>query len=733
MTTALSKTCNLNHDGCSFDAATHPRGRLFLWMKITWARARSLGPCGRFFGSPRPAGGRLLRHLRGRILLLLALGLLWLTSCAANPTPTPTALPHATIEPTTTATPLPPVHTSTPAATPSPHPAAKDEEDAFAVTYFPWADPSVEAFPRHADEGKVKVVNSIFFDEPPFFGFDIQSGGRWYHVVGVDHWAVTDAERISPTINRHRRPRDGDTVIVWGEVREQFLIASYVGFTDGTPWYYRSLLQADELAPGVLPSVYDGLEVWVRDVLDTSERWGQSYVLPEGASLDSGFAGQEALAAGQLFTKGGVRVNLTKGVYIRNDGRYANILGGEPFGPVGQTYEQGTIRAVGYAGRLAGMQSEDGRFVEVSINEPTSIEFADGSPADLAELSPGRRIEAIGQASGTNKLLADKVTIVGTTASGPEYAAYIAGVNGDLWSVSLDGLERRQITHLAAPASARGLAEAAFSPDGQRFVFARQNRSQATLVLGDLQSGELREVLTDDGWQETDPAWSPEGSRIVFCRYRLEGAQRMDGGLWLLNLSTGATKRLLPPAREGWLTVSPRWSPDGKHMAFGQAKDMDAGERMSRLYVLSLPASSRWVLAYPLEWHWSADSTQLLCTRHTPSERCARLWIVQRDGSSATWLSVAGVHEHHGRWSPDGTAIAFLSRPEDSSGRSHLWIMRADGMRRVQLTDDRLPAASLAWSADSEALVFMKVTAGRVYDGLWILGRDGSGLRELAG
>ena len=667
--------------------------------------------------------------------LILAFGLLWLTSCTSKLTPTPHIMPHTPAgptstplpgTPTSTVTPLPPTQTPTPSKTPVPRPTVKGEKDAFAVTYFPWADRLAEPFPRDPDSAKAKVVNSIFLDDPPFFGFDIQTGGLWYHIVGIDHWAVTDAQRISPTICGYRRPGDGDTVIIYGEIHKQLVTASYIGFADGTPYYYRSLLQAEELRSGKVPAVYDGLDVWVRDILDTTERWRQLYVLPEGLGIDPNYAGQEALVGGRLLTKGGIRVQVDKGIYIRSDDRYVKILEHMPSEPQ-YTYEQGTIHAVERSGRLVSMQTADGRLVEVHTSETTAIEFADRSLAGPSELSPGRYIQAIGSTSASDHLWATRVTIVRTAASGRTYAAYIAGVNGDLWSISLDESDRHQITHLTAPAL--GLADAEFSPDGLHFVFAQQHGSQVTLMLGNLQSGEMRGLLTDDKWQETDPAWSPEGSRIIFCRHRMEGEQRIDGGLWLLNLSNSAVKRLSAPAGDGRLTVSPQWSPDGKYIAFGQA--IPAGERLSRLYVLSLPEDSRMIIEHVFEWRWSVDSTYLLCTRQAPDEQRTRLWVVLRDGSSPTWLSPMGVADRHGRFSPDGTAIAFLSRPQGSGGRDYLWQMNADGTRRRQPEGQPL-ANWVAWSADSQAIVFVRVTPDGKDHGPCIVGRDGSGLHELA-
>jgi Tol biopolymer transport system component len=579
----------------------------------------------------------------------------------------------------------------------------------------------------YTGEGRARVVNSIFFEEPPFFGFDIQPPEGWHHVVGVDGWAATDAELISPTINRFRQPRDGDRVLIHGHIQGNLITASYVGFGDGTFHYYRSLLHMDELRPGILPPVYDGLEVWVRGVLGSSEGQGQFYVLPEGTSFDPSYVGQEALVGGRLFISESIGVEVTEGIYVKDAGHYTDILEGEPVISAKEVQECGIIRSVDPSGHWLLLEPADGRSVEVNISEGTRIKFADGTEADPSELSAKRRIEVFGQASGMDRLSGTKVTIVGTTTEGPMYAAYIGGANGDLWSVSLDGRERRQITHLASPS--QGLANAEISPDGLHFAFAHQQGPQSTLAVGDLQSGKLRQWLTGDRWQERAPAWSPDGTRLALCRYRVEGEQLIDGALWILTLKDGEVRRVTGPAAEGWRTVQPRWSPDGKFIAFGQVSDDPA--QPAKLDVLSFPPQSQRIFEYGRDWRWSADSTQLLCTRQKPEEDRARIWVVQHDGSSPTWLSTTGVHDHYGRWSPDGTAIAFLSRPAGSSSPDYLWIMQADGMRRFRPESQPL-ASRVTWSPDSQAIVLMRVTASGENAGLWIVGRDGSELRELA-
>jgi len=105
--------------------------------------------------------------------------------------------------------------------------------------------------------------------------------------------------------------------------------------------------------------------------------------------------------------------------------------------------------------------------------------------------------------------------------------------------------------------------------------------------------------------------------------------------------------------------------------------------------------------------------------------------VVQKDGTSPTWLSpTKGIHDHNGRLSPDGSAIAFLTRPAGSNPPENLGIMQFDGTRRVQVEEHPL-ASRLAWAPDSQSVVFLRVTRDGKSQGLWTVARSGSGLRSL--
>ncbi len=536
-----------------------------------------------------------------------------------------------------------------------------------------------------------------------------------------------DGLLISPAFNPYRQPRDQDAVQIHGHIQGEFITASYVGLEGDDPYYYRSLLHSDELRAGALPTVYDGLEVWIRGTLDAPTGQGSFYRLPEGTSLDRSYLGYEALVAGRLEMQEEIRVKVTKGIYVKQDGHYIQIVQGL-FPDAGmQYYERGIIRILQPSREGLVIQNEDGQPVEIRIDEDTHLEFRNGDQADPVELAPKQHIEVLGHAVGSDAIAATKITLLSTTTDGKTYAGYLAGPNEDLWIVSLDGQERRQVTHLTAPAA--GLSDAEFAPDGLRFAFAHKDGDDSTLVVGDLNNGKLRQWLADDEWQESDPSWSPEGSRLAFCRYRLQEDQLVDGALCILTLSSGSVRRVTGPAPQGWQTTDPRWSPDGKYIAFGQVPGDPA--EPSKLYILSFPPQSQWMCEGCMDWRWAMDSTYLTTTRLLPQETRARIWTVQRDGTSPTWLSETGRYDQQARWAPDGTAIAFLSRPAGAGTLNSLWIMQADGLRKFQ-PDARPYASSLAWSPDSQRIVFMRGSAIGANAGLWLVNRDGSGLRQLA-
>src|SRR6266540_2941396 len=122
-------------------------------------------------------------------------------------------------------------------------------------------------------------------------------------------------------------------------------------------------------------------------------------------------------------------------------------------------------------------------------------------------------------------------------------------------------------------------------------------------------------------------AISPDGERVVYTRRTVAG-EGYQTNLWLVPYRGGRPRRL---THGRWSDTSPAWSPDGRTIAFASDRG-DPGKR--------------------------------------DDDAHADLYLLRPDGGEAARVCAAP----HGSvsapaWSPDGTAIAFVS----SGAESRFW------------------------------------------------------------
>jgi dipeptidyl aminopeptidase/acylaminoacyl peptidase len=93
--------------------------------------------------------------------------------------------------------------------------------------------------------------------------------------------------------------------------------------------------------------------------------------------------------------------------------------------------------------------------------------------------------------------------------------------------------------------------------------------------------------LTDGDWDDSDPAWSPSGDRIAFVSdrkpTRFDEANR---DVWVVPV--GARRRPKRLTRGRGTASSPRWSPDGAHIAYiGHENEDGESDRNIQLLVVA--------------------------------------------------------------------------------------------------------------------------------------------------
>jgi len=232
-----------------------------------------------------------------------------------------------------------------------------------------------------------------------------------------------------------------------------------------------------------------------------------------------------------------------------------------------------------------------------------------------------------------------------------------------IWVLPLAGGEPRRVTNLK-----NGASNFSWSPDGTRFVctsstgpsdnskltsdvrhYTHANykyndtgwfddkRSHVWII--DVATGVARQITNGDDWNDTDPQWSPDGRKIAFVSDRTgkEFDEGRNKDIWVIDAEGGPLVKI---SQSDEPDSSPRWSPDGKTIAF-----------------LS-PPSRR---AHP------------------------KIWLASSQGGAAPRLAVDGLDliPTGLRWATDGLALYFES---GIKGATHLFRGDLQTRRLAQVT-----------------------------------------------
>ena len=223
-----------------------------------------------------------------------------------------------------------------------------------------------------------------------------------------------------------------------------------------------------------------------------------------------------------------------------------------------------------------------------------------------------------------------------------------------LYICNSDGSDSRELITLAGvPFALR------YSPDGRRLRFTIQDTNQRTSSLWEVSADgtNLHSVLPD--WnrpaEESDATWTPNGEYFLF-----ESTRAHAQNIWALREGQSFFGKASEPTQ---LTAAPLMfsnptpSPDGKNLfVIGQQRRFDlirmAGKSQEfSIYLPGVSAGEADILRTG-EWITYVAHPDLT------------LWRSKLDGSSRTQLTYAPMQVHIPRWSPDGTQIVFMaSRP----------------------------------------------------------------------
>jgi dipeptidyl aminopeptidase/acylaminoacyl peptidase len=253
----------------------------------------------------------------------------------------------------------------------------------------------------------------------------------------------------------------------------------------------------------------------------------------------------------------------------------------------------------------------------------------------------------------------------------------------------------------------RTISDLHFAPDGSRVALVVTQPPTGTTRLHhiwmlDVSSHELRQI-TSSAKSEDTPRWSPDGKRLAFLSDRGEFRQ-----IFLLSMDGGEATPLTTGKR---VVQSFAWSPDGKQIAFlAPEPKTDQEDKKEK----------------------DKDDARVA----DRDEHLARAWLLDVESGKVRQLTSGAWRVNEIEWAPDGTRliVSATDHPESDEETNRIYaISTADG-KMTQIAAPRGPFHTLRVSPDGSLLAYVgsRVDGPSPHD-LYVLPIQGGTARNLTG
>ncbi|MEZ4523908.1 MAG: S9 family peptidase [Thermomicrobiales bacterium] len=263
------------------------------------------------------------------------------------------------------------------------------------------------------------------------------------------------------------------------------------------------------------------------------------------------------------------------------------------------------------------------------------------------------------------------------------------------------------------------------SPDGESVAYVvttideETNGYLSSIYVGALDGSKTTRLTTAQA-RDSSPRWSPDGNHIAFQSNRSETAQ-----LWITRVAGGEPWKITD-FETGISGLS--WSPDGGSIAVvskDSAGDSDSDE----------DEDSQSDVKHITAIRYKSDDEGFL------DMKPRNIWIVRPFDESREQLTSSDVHDTDPVWSPTGDHIAFVTnRTEErhSNSVSEIWtIAIGSGLEQPVFTGDDASFGAPAWSPDGSMIAAIghreAVAGGSPDSHIWLASASGENEHIITG
>ena len=260
----------------------------------------------------------------------------------------------------------------------------------------------------------------------------------------------------------------------------------------------------------------------------------------------------------------------------------------------------------------------------------------------------------------------------------------------------------------------RDVSQPELSPDGQWVAYAvrtrmlKEDKNEQRLWMVSTHGGDPIS-MTAEGVSSSHPRWSPDGKYLAFLSSRNNGKTQV----WLLNRLGGEATHLTdtPQGVDDF-----EWSPDSTRLVLilrdPKPEDLEAAKDKDKDKPAAAPKPKTPPPFVIDRLQFKRDTVGYLDRRRT------HLYVFDVASKKTTQVTSGDFDDSEPAWSPDGLSLAFSSNrstPDpDRTYNSDIWVVAASntdkGAHLTQITTNPGPDRSPAWSPDGKWIAFISQT-----------------------